>query len=344
MKNRLITNKNNILYLSGFAGSAAHLLMKGKKGFLFTDGRYRLLAEKMIPKNFSVVDMTEDFETAWKDFLRKYKIKKLGIEEAYVSLAFWKKLKKWSAGVKLADDKNSVEKLRICKKPFEIERIKKAQSITDKTFAALKKWLKPGVSEKDIGWKINEIAHCLGTEGMAFPPIVAINKNSACPHHKNTDKKLAAGDMILIDMGAKFRGYCSDMTRMIFTAAPAGLQAHIYDLVLFAQQKAIENLKSGVAGAKIDKISRSAIKKAGYGKEFSHSLGHGVGLDIHELPNLNKKGKDKIPAGAIVTVEPGIYLDGKFGVRIEDMLLVGKNSSENLTATPKSLKSLVINI
>lgn len=344
MKTKLIINETNILYLSGFAGSTAYLLMKGRKGFLFTDGRYRLLAEKMIPRNFSVVDITEDFETAWKDFLRKYKIKKLGIEEAYVSLAFWKKLKKWSAGVKLVDDKNSVEKLRISKKPFELAHIRKAQSITDKTFAAVKKWLKPGLTEKDIGWKIDEIAHCLGADSMAFASIVAINANSACPHHNNTNKKLKSGDMVLIDMGAKFRGYCSDMTRMIFTAAPTGLQARIYDLVLLAQQKAMENLKSGVIGAKIDKISRTIIKKAGYEKQFSHSLGHGVGLDIHELPNLNKKGKEKIPSGAIVTVEPGVYLDGKFGIRIEDMLLVGKNLSENLTASPKSLKLSIINI
>lgn len=236
------------------------------------------------------------------------------------------------------------DKKRIIKKKHELDCIIRAQNITDKILIRLKKWLKQGVTEKDIEWEITKIAHELGAEALSFIPIVAINENSATPHHKNSNKKIKRGDIILIDMGVKVNGYCSDMSRMIFTKEPTKKQRAIYELVLKAQKMAISKIKAGVTGKKIDAVARDIITKAGYGKYFVHSLGHGVGLDIHELPKLSIKYEDKIPAGAVVTVEPGVYLPGKFGVRIEDMVVVGDKKVRNLTSSPKSIQSCVIRL
>lgn len=342
-KTILITNKTNILYLSGFSGSG-YLVLRGKKGFLFTDSRYKILAEKTLSRGFKTVDTTDGFDDAWRNFLKKTHTCSVGIEGNYVTLRFFKQLKKLSGKVKLIDIKDELDKKRIIKRSAELKNIKYAQKIAEKVFAALKKSLKPGMNEKQIAWKIKILAHEFGAECMAFHPIVAINEGSACPHHKNSDKKLKRGDLILIDMGVKFRGYCSDMTRMIFTKQPTEEQKKIYELVLEAQINTIKKLRAGISGKKADAFARRVIKRAGYEKYFGHALGHGVGLDIHELPNLSQKYVEKIPAGCILTVEPGIYLPGKFGVRIEDMVLIGKNGVTNLTKTPKSIQSCVIRL
>lgn len=342
-KTILITNKTNILYLSGFSGSG-YLVIREEKGFLFTDSRYKILAEKVIPERFKIIDTTDGFENAWKDFLKKYRIKRLGIEGNFVTLRFFKQLKKLSGKTKLIDIKDELDKKRMIKRPDELKNIKQAQKITEKVFEKIKKSLKIGMSEKQIAWQIKVFAYEFGADRTSFHPIVAINENSACPHHNNGNKKLKRGDMILIDMGVKYRGYCSDMTRMIFTAQPTEEQKKIYELVLKAQKTVIKKLRAGLSGKKVDSFARQIIKRAGYEKYFGHALGHGVGLDIHELPNLSKKYREKIPEGTVVTVEPGIYLPGKFGVRIEDMVLVGKTGVTNLTRMPKAIQDCIVRL
>lgn len=233
---------------------------------------------------------------------------------------------------------------RIIKKPAELKNIEKAQRITEKIFRVLKAQLKYGITEHGIARSVRTLAHEFGADGLSFPPIIAIAENSTSPHHRITNRKLKRGDMILIDIGTKYAGYNSDMTRIIFTKPPTTEQTKIYNLVLRAQAAAIKNLRPGIAGNAADELARNIIRKAGYEKNFKHSLGHGVGLNIHELPRLSKKYKKRIPAGAVVTVEPGIYLPGKFGVRIEDMVVIGKNGVRNLTRSPKSLKSCVVKL
>lgn len=342
-KTILITNKTNILYLSGFSGSG-YLVMRGEKGFLFTDSRYKILAEKIIPKGFKIIDTTDGFENSWKAFLKKYRVKQLGIEGNYVTLRFFKQLKKLSGETKLVDIKDELDKKRMTKRFDELKNIKQAQKITEKVFKTIKKSLKTGMTEKSLAWNIKVWAHNFGADRMAFHPIVAINQASACPHHQNSDRKLKRGDMILIDMGVRYRGYCSDMTRMIFTSQPTDEQKKIYELVLKAQETTIKKLRAGLSGRKVDSFARQIIKRAGYEKYFGHALGHGVGLDIHELPNLSRKYVEKIPAGSVTTVEPGIYLPGKFGVRIEDMVLVEKNNVTNLTKTPKAIQDCIVRL
>lgn len=340
----LVTNKTNILYLSRFRGTAGYLVLHGKKGFLLTDSRYHLVAKTVLPKNFRIVDITDGLEKSWKKFLKRNRIKKIGFEGNSINFHFWKWLKKIAPSVSLVDIGEKISRQRMIKKSFEIACIRRAQEITDKIFAILRKWLHSDFSEKAIAWKIQCLAHELGADDLSFPPIIGVAKNSASPHHHNTEKKLKRGDIILVDMGVVFQGYCSDMTRVLFTKTPTAEQEKIYELVKKAQEHTIENLRAGMTGKASDGLARSIIIENGYGKYFGHSLGHGVGLDIHELPNLAQKYKGKIPEGSVVTVEPGIYLPGKFGVRLEDMVLVRKNGVKNFTKSPKDLNECIIRL
>lgn len=200
------------------------------------------------------------------------------------------------------------------------------------------------MSEQHIGWLVESFAHELGAEDISFPPIIGINEHSASPHHQNSPRKLKKGDLVLIDMGVIFKGYCSDMTRMLFSRPLSSFEHKIYSIVLKAQEESAKKLKAGVIGSTIDAVARGIIQKEGFGKVFGHSLGHGVGLDIHELPNLAEKYEKPIPENAVVTVEPGIYLEGKFGVRLEDMMHVKLNGAVNLTKSPKAIQECRISL
>lgn len=342
MRTILVTNKTNIRYFSGFTGTAGYLVLRGKRGFLFTDARYHLVAKSVLPRGFRLIDITSGFEKPWRDFLKKYRTRKIGIEGGSMSFRFFKHLVKISKGVKLVNIGEQLSERRMIKKPLELKYITRAQKITDEIFSILKIWLKPGISEKAVAWKIESLAHDLGADDISFPPIIGINEHSASPHHQNTDRKLKRGDLILIDMGVIYKGYCSDMTRVLFTNMPTTEQKKIYELVKIAQETAEKGLRAGMTGKAADRLSRSVIEKASYGKFFGHSLGHGVGLDIHELPNLSQKYRGKIPVDSVVTVEPGIYLPGKFGVRLEDMVVVGKYGVRNLTKSPKAIQECMI--
>ena len=179
---------------------------------------------------------------------------------------------------------------------------------------------------------------------ISFRPIVGFGANSAIPHHQNTDKKFKKGDVVLVDMGFIYGGYCSDMTRTFFTKKPSDLEAQIYNTVLKAQEAAIKHMKIGNTGGDCDKIARDIIAKAGYGKNFGHSLGHGIGLEVHESPNVGPNSKDKLVEHCVITSEPGIYLAGQFGVRIEDMIHVTKKGPVNLAKFPKKLEDVTIKI
>lgn len=345
-KTLLITNRANIQALSGFTGTAGTLLVDGKKGFLFTDARYHLVAQRVLPKHIQLVDVTKlGFFATWKKFLATHKkIAHIGIEESDMSVHFWRELKKVSGKTTFVDVSREVSEKRIVKRPEEIILIKKAQQITDRVFSELIKKLRIGQSEKQIAWMIEELAHECGADGLSFPSIIGINENSASPHHHVSDKKLTKGALILIDMGVSFKGYCSDMTRMLFTKAPTHEQEEVYECVRLAQQRAAQKVRAGTTGVLADQYAREVIAKAGYEKYFTHSLGHGVGLEVHELPNLSSRYTGILPAGCVVTLEPGIYLDGNFGVRIEDMVVVTKTGTECITKSPKSLKESIIQL
>jgi Xaa-Pro aminopeptidase len=352
-QNLLITDKSNVAYLSNFTGSNGFMLLTKTKKYLFTDFRYLERAKNTIKKGIILIDNTrmwrnpEILTQNWQQILKKHKIKSLGIEESDLTISRFKKFQKISKikGQKITykDISGHIEELREIKSKLEIELITKSQRINEKIFLAIKKIIqtsagkKAKVTESDINWKIKELAFNFGAEDISFEPIVAFGKHSSMPHHLSDNTVLKKGDLVLIDMGVKYKGYCSDMTRMIFTATPTPEQKMIYNLVLQAQINGINKIKAGITGKQADDLSRNIIKKAGFGDFYGHSGGHGIGLDIHESPSLAETYKNRLKTNSIITVEPGIYLEGKFGIRIEDMVLVTKTGTKNLTKIKKTL-------
>jgi len=356
----LVTDKTNIRYLSGFTGSAGFILLTKTKSILFTDSRYFEGAEYKIPRFFKLENISklwknqESLKDHWQKTLNKYRIKNLGFESESIQYRQFKKFKELSNKIKFIETSGIIEEIRSIKEPEEIKNIKKSQQINEKVFNKIREILKVAskknlpITEEEIAWKIKVLGHEFGAEEMAFEPIVAFGKNSSIPHHESGKTKLKKNDIVLIDMGMKYQGYRSDMTRTVFLNPPTSEQKKIYDIVLQAQLNAIQQIKPDVVVQKIDTTCRSYIESKKYGKYFTHGSGHGVGLDIHELPSFHqekrsqktqKKPPNKKPAilkpGMVVTAEPGIYLKGKFGIRIEDMILVTEKGPQVLTRIAK---------
>ncbi len=350
---KLITNKSNIKYVSDFDGSSGFVLLTKKITYLFTDSRYIERAKNSVKKNIKIVDVTrvwrnmKELQKQWGRILRKHRIKTIGIEENDLTLAKFKKFKKMSKGhigkIKFVDISEEIALLREVKTDKEIKLITKSQRINEKVFSDIlqiiqnhqKSGHRKKLFEIDLVWKIKELAHLYGAEEVSFEPIVAFGKNSSIPHHKSGKTSLGRTDIVLIDMGMKYKGYCSDMTRTLLPKSPNAKQLEIYNLVLHAQKEGIKKISSKSTGADADFYSRNIIEKNGYGDNYTHSGGHGIGLDIHENPGLSENWTKKLKQNSVITVEPGIYIEGKFGVRIEDMILVTKNGNKNLTRTPK---------
>ncbi len=343
----LIENLYNIRYLSYFTGTTAFIIVTQKNNFFFTDFRYKGYVKKNLPPHFTYVDTSTLRGEGFAEFLKNQKIKKLGFEAEHVKvnqyIRFGKKLKKVS--LKPINGMDSI--LRISKTDEEIDKIIHAQQCAEDALKKVIKNLKPGKTERQISDEI-EIAAFNYSKGfesrISFKPIVGFGENSAIPHHQNTDKKFKKGDVILVDMGFMYDGYCSDMTRTFFTKKPSDLEAQVYNTVLKAQEAAIKHMKIGNTGGDCDKIARDIITKAGYKDHFGHSLGHGIGVEVHESPNVGPNSKDKLVADCVITSEPGIYLAGQFGVRIEDMIHVTKKGPINLAKYPKKLEEVIIKL
>lgn len=352
----LITNKSNIAYLSAFTGSSGFMLLTKNKKYLFTDFRYIEHARNTIKKGITLIDVTrmfrnpQDLENKWQKILLKHKIKILGVEESDLTVTRYKKFKKISetakGKIKFVDISGKIEKKREIKTETEIKLIEKSQSINEKVFHSIKKIIQEHLRQKtkkisplreiDLSWKIKELGHQFGAEGVSFDPIVSFGKHTSMPHHEPDNTILKKGDLVLIDMGMKYKGYCSDMTRMIFTAPPTKEQRKIYNLVLKAQEDAIKKIHAGISGRKADNFARKIITEAGYAENYGHAGGHGIGLDIHESPSLSENYTKPFKENSVITVEPGIYLEGKFGIRIEDMVVVEKTKVRNLTKVKKN--------
>jgi Xaa-Pro aminopeptidase len=349
----LISSPANSFYLNGFTGAIAPFFLTSQKAYLMTDARYFNEAKEKCDKRCSVVNIKPSAAQLLAALAKKHKIKTVYFESEHLT---YLRFLKYGAALKQAlkpplkqisfkPSENFIAGFRASKTPQEVANIVKAQRIAEKALVIVTKNLKAGQSEKEVAWQIEKIGRELGAEAVSFEPIIAFGANSAIPHHQNTDKKLKKGNVVLLDIGFKYKGYCSDMTRMVFTAAPTPLQTKIYNLVLEAQEAAIKKIRAkAVACNIIDAIARDIIAKAGYGKNFLHSLGHGVGLEIHEYPRLNDLECDPLPENSVVTVEPGIYLQNSFGVRIEDMVLVRGNKALNLTKAPKLLDQCIVKI
>ncbi len=273
------------------------------------------------------------------ELLNSQNIKNVLIEADGVTLSQFSAIKT-NLGIEALNDNklsNALNKARQIKSKEEIGFIKQAQAITDKAFTHILNYIKSGVTEREIALELEFFMRKQGSEGVAFDTIAVSGKNSSLPHGVPTDKSLENGDFLTMDFGAKLGGYCSDMTRTVAIGSVSEEQKMVYDTVLDAQISALKVLKAGKICKDIDKIARDIINKAGFEGAFGHGLGHSVGLEIHENPALNTRDETVLKSGMIMTVEPGIYLEDKFGVRIEDMVLITSKGIENLTVSPKEL-------
>lgn len=344
----LITNLINIEYLTGFKSSNTVLLRTTTRDYLFTDCRYLEKAKKIAVlgrgriRKFTVVNMGKDFQGTLENLLKKHRIKTLEFEASNMTVKQLETFKKWTSGITWKPGALNILEKRARKDANEIQAIKKSQEINEQLFYSTLKRLKLGVTELEIAKFIKQTCYKYGAEDIAFEPIIAFGQNSSIPHHQNTNKRLKKGDIILIDMGVKYKGYCSDMTRTVFTASPTPKQAEIYKLVLKAQKEGIKSIKPGISGKTPDKIIRKIM--CGFQEKFIHSTGHGIGMEIHESPNISAKSKDKLKPGMVVTCEPGIYFTNEFGIRIEDMILITKSGPRNLTRALKTIKDCILRL
>lgn len=344
-KLRYVTEKSAVLvftpenrrYLTGFPSSLGYLLMTSKGNRLFVDSRYFEAATKKVTG--AEVCPFGNITEALNEAIKASGAQKL-LVETEMSLALFEKLKK-GLSVKVVPSASLSEKLlnlRSVKKKEETDSIIAAQRIAEKAFDDILSFIKEGVTEKEIAATLEYRMKCHGAEGLAFDTIAVSGANTSLPHGVPTDKRVEKGDFVTMDFGAVVNGYMSDMTRTVAVGFVTDEMQKVYDTVLAANIKAADEIKAGMLCKEADAIARGIITEAGYGGFFGHGLGHGVGLMIHEAPNLSPRAEGSVlRAGQIVTDEPGIYLPGKFGVRIEDMLLVRKNNCKNLTKAPKHL-------
>ncbi len=335
----IIQKPVNRLYFSGFSSSAGVIAVTKSKAMLFVDFRYFEKAQKSV-KNMEVI-LSDSFFRDIKNVLEKENINKILVETDFVSLDLFEKIEQALEGFEVLKNNSlslTINSLRQIKAPDEIALIKQAQKITDKAFSHILNHIKVGVSEREIALELEFYMRSLGSEGAAFNTIAVSGKNSSLPHGVPSDKPLENGDFLTMDFGAKYGGYCSDMTRTVAIGYVTEEQQNVYKTVLKAQLKALENIAPNKVCRDIDGIARDIIGIK-YDGCFGHGLGHSVGLEIHESPALNTRDEARLKPNMTMTVEPGIYLPDKFGVRIEDMVVITENSFENIT---KSSKELII--
>ena len=332
LQGMIITNPVNIRYLTNINAEGV-LLLTRKENVYITDGRYMEAVNRALTIDDGVI--VYDFRELTKEDYENFFTfcENVGFEEAHLTYAQYKEYMHKYKINNFEETEGLLEKLRITKKDDEIDCIKKACIITDNCFEHLKSFIKIGMTEKEIAFEIEKFFLNNGADGLAFDTIVASGRNSSMPHAVPTDKKIEDGDPITIDMGCKYNGYCSDMTRTIFAGHVPQYMKPVYDLVLKNQLRVLEELKEGANLKLISKSVDSDFKLNG--ATMVHSLGHGVGLDIHEYPFVNSRNDFIVKENMVVTDEPGIYITGRFGVRIEDTVLVTKYSSQNLTMSEK---------
>jgi len=334
----IVENLINVRYLTGFDGSYGIAIIDQEKSLFITDGRYAEAAEEIVFGAEIQIQPIRDIDQYFEDIFKKRDYKKLAFESSISYHQFQqlnKRLKNCST--ELVDETNLIKNLRMVKDEAEIAQIRKAAEIADQMMQTIWSEIKPGMTEREVSRRIRFLSEELGGSGESFTNIVASGVNSSRPHHHPGDSKLKDGDMITIDLGAVFEGYCSDMTRNPNLGKANSKYENIYNVCLEAQQSAVKACKAGMSGKELDSIARDIISSAGYGDHFQHGLGHGVGLEIHEGPRLSQSSKDTMEAGMVVTVEPGIYLPGFGGVRIEDLIVVTEDEPIVLSQTPLTL-------
>jgi Xaa-Pro aminopeptidase len=334
----LLTSDINRRYYTGFPSSAGTVILTRDQAYLIIDSRYHGAAVSAV-KNAAVILQDKLFEQI-AQLLEKHGVKNLGIEEQQVSLAEFEVFKEKLPAVHILHDagiSGLINKQRRKKTQSELDNMRKAQDLADQTFAYILGYIRPGLSEKDIALEMEFYSRRNGSEEASFSFIVASGENSAVPHAVPGDRTIRNGDFIVFDFGCVINGYHSDMTRTVGVGAVSEKQKHVYETVLRAQRAAMEVIKPGAACAAVDKAARDLIDSAGYKGLFGHGLGHSLGLEIHEPPNFNPSSDVVLEPGFVLSVEPGIYIPGEFGVRIEDVIAVTEDGFINFMASEKDL-------
>ena len=334
----IISDDSNRLYFTGFQSSAGTVVITKNNAWFFIDFRYIEKAKSSV-SHINIV-LANRLIPQIKELFEKENIKEVLIETNKVSLDFYGTLKENLEGINVSIQKRLSQRifqLRSIKSEDEIELIKKAQNLTDSTFDYILNHIESGKTEKEIMLLMEFYIRKMGSEGVSFDFVVVSGKNSSLPHGVPTDKPINDGDFITMDFGAVVSGYRSDMTRTVALKYVSDKQRKVYDTVLLAQEKALEVIKPNVKCVSVDKVARDLIYNAGYDGCFGHGLGHSVGIDIHENPSFNTRDETKLQKGMVLTVEPGIYLENEFGVRIEDMVYITEDSYQNITQSPKEL-------
>lgn len=336
----IVASRHNIRYLTGFTGDYGWLAIGNGDPVFITSSLYIEQASTVIGPPYRVIEAKNGVFPLLRDLGRDFWGTRIGYEADVTTCSEFGRIQSAFGESELVPIQHVIETLRMIKTPEEIDAIRRAQRIAETVFDEALGLLKEGVTECDIAMEIDYRFRRHGGEKPSFETIVAFGENSSKPHAQPSSRKLKPGDVALFDMGTVFDGYASDMTRTVVFGKADPVVKEIYDVVLDAQLAALEGIRANMKCSGADSIARSVIEKAGYGESFVHTLGHGVGLEIHEIPRLSSKDETILVPGMVVTVEPGIYLPGKGGVRIEDMLKIGDDRCENLTEAPKTFLEL----
>lgn len=328
-----IVNRMDQFWLTGFTGEDGLVLVTPRQVVLLTDGRFDEAADKECPWAKKVLRKVRTPAENAKQ-IGRYKAKKIGFEPGHMTVAEFNGLSEHLSGSKLVPTSGLLRKHRLIKHPQEVDAIKVAIDVAQKAFVKTERWIKPGHTERDIAAKLAFEMQKLGAQEVSFPTIVAVGPSSSLPHYEPSDVKFDGKQPILIDWGARIGWYVSDLTRMIWPGSIPPKFKAIYNVVRDAHDAAVEAVRPGMQAEALDRVARRVIEKAGFGKNFNHALGHGMGLDVHEAPRLGKKSIDTIETGMIFTIEPGVYLPGVGGVRLESDVLVTDDGAKVLSTLP----------
>ncbi|MDP4096757.1 Xaa-Pro peptidase family protein [Paenibacillus sp. P96] len=330
----LVASPVNRRYLTGFTGSSGYVLITDTGSFLLTDFRYMTQASEEA-KGFTVIEHAGQVMETVKELLQSERINELGFEQDHVTFGTHGTYTEQLESVKLVPVAGIIEKLRMIKDDGEIEVMQRAADLADAAFAHVLPFIKPGVTERELDLELEFFMRKHGATSSSFDTIVASGERSAMPHGRASGKVIQKDELITFDFGALLEGYCSDLTRTVATGNLQPQLKEIYDIVLEAQLHALEHIKAGMTGREADALARDIISKYGYGDQFGHSTGHGLGMEVHESTRLSKLSDDVLQPGMVVTVEPGIYLPGLGGVRIEDDIVITADGIRVLTKSSK---------
>lgn len=333
----LVTDEKNQRYVSGFSFTDGAVLVGLRGAWLVTDSRYIEAAREQVrDMRVLLYDRERPLSRVLRECAAEAGVTRLAAEDRRLSRADWLRYEK-ALGLTLLPAEGLFAELRAAKSAAELESLRRAQAIAERALEQVLPLVRPGVAERELAAELVYRMRRLGAEGESFEPIVVSGVRTSLPHGVPGDKLIARGDFVTMDFGCVKEGYCSDMTRTVAVGEADGEMRSVYDIVLRAQLAGIAAARAGIAGRDIDAAARRVIADAGFGEYFGHGFGHGLGLDIHEPPNLNPSGTAIMPEGSVCSAEPGIYLPGRFGVRIEDVMVLRADGAELITKAPKEL-------